>query len=150
MSPRRARTVCSTPGCPELTNGGACDDHRKQRKRTQAKQRRAAGDTSMDVYSTDQWKARRRAYLRSHPTCRGCGAKATEPDHIVPRQLLLALGIQDPDADQWLQPLCKPCHSRKTKLTDQPLLRRWREGEDAQTLAEQAMTTQGGVAPLEP
>lgn len=95
----------------------------------------------MSVYSTDEWRRRRLAYLRTHPTC-WCGATATEPDHVVPRQLLVALGIHDPDDEQWLQPLCKPHHSRKTKLIDQPLLRRWRNGGDAQTLAEEAMGTQ--------
>jgi 5-methylcytosine-specific restriction endonuclease McrA len=96
----------------------------------------------MDVYSTAQWRALRRAYLRTHPTCVDCGAKATEPDHVPPRALLVALGINDPDDTQWLSPRCKRCHSRKTKLVDQPLLRRWRNGEDAQALAEEAMTTQ--------
>lgn len=139
MPPRRAPTVCSTPLCPTLTDGGACPAHKRERKRNQAAQRRAAGDPSMDVYSTDQWRQLRRAYLKRHPTCVTCGARATEPDHVVPRVLLVALGIHDPDDEQWLQPLCKPCHSRKTKLIDQPLLRRWREGEDAQTLAEEAM-----------
>lgn len=104
----------------------------------------------MDVYSTHQWRTRRRTFLRAHPTCVDDGAKATEADHVPPRALLLAAGIHDPDADQWLRPRCQPCHSRKTKLTDQPLLRRWREGEDAHTLCDEAMTTEGGVPPLEP
>lgn len=139
MSPR-AQTVCSHPGCPTLTPSGACDEHKRQRKRNQARQRRASGDPSMDVYSTNEWRARRRAYLRTHPTCIRCGAEANEADHVVPRQLLVALGIHDPDDEQWLQPLCKPDHSRKTRLVDQPLLRRWRQGEAAQTLAEEAMS----------
>jgi 5-methylcytosine-specific restriction endonuclease McrA len=101
----------------------------------------------MDAYSTDQWRRIRRAYLRTHPTCVDCGDRATEPDHVPPRALLLALGIHNPDDEQWLNPRCKRCHSTKTKLVDQPLLRRWRNGEDAQSLAEEAMTTQGRGRP---
>jgi hypothetical protein len=94
----------------------------------------------MSVYSTDQWRHTRRDYLRTHPTCEcGCGQPATEVDHRPPRQLLVALGIHNPDDPQWLHAMAKPCHSRRTKLIDQPLLRRWRQGEDAQTLAEEAM-----------
>jgi 5-methylcytosine-specific restriction protein A len=47
------------------------------------------------------------------PLCRSCRGQgkivaATEVDHIVPKQ--------DGGADAFdnLQPLCKPCHSRKT------------------------------------
>jgi 5-methylcytosine-specific restriction endonuclease McrA len=93
----------------------------------------------MDVYSTHQWRGRRRTYLRAHPTCVDCGAEATEPDHVPPRALLVAIGIHNPDADQWLRPRCQPCHSSKTKLIDQPLLRRWHAGEPAQALCEEAM-----------
>lgn len=93
----------------------------------------------MDVYSTDTWRKRRAAYLRAHPTCADCGAKATEPDHVPPRALLLALGVHDPDADQWLVPRCGSCHARATRLRDAPLLARWRAGEPPEALAEEAM-----------
>lgn len=94
----------------------------------------------MSVYSTREWRLHRARYLHDHPTCAHCGMAATEADHVVPRQLLVALGIHDPDHEQWLQPLCGSDHSRKTRTVDQPLLLRWRQGEDAQTLAEEAMS----------
>lgn len=137
--PRRALTVCSTAGCPVLTESGACDEHRRTRKRNEARRRRASGDPSMSVYNTDDWRNRRRAFLKRHPTCIRCGATATEVDHIVPRRILVALEIHDPDADQFLQPLCQSDHARKTRTVDQLILRRWEQGEDAQSLAEEAM-----------
>lgn len=143
--PTRASSPCPEPGCPTLTPGGPCDLHRRAARRTQARQRRASGDPSMDAYSTDDWKRRRRAYLTQHPHCVDCGAKATQPDHVPPRELLLALGVHDPDHPQWLTPRCATCHSRKTRTVDQPLLRRWQAGENPQQLAEEAMRMNVGV-----
>lgn len=94
----------------------------------------------MSVYSTDDWRKRRARFLRTHPTCIDCGSPATELDHVPPRQLLVALGIHDPDADQWLNPRCGSCHSRVTRLRDMPLLKRWHEGADPAALAEEAMS----------
>jgi 5-methylcytosine-specific restriction enzyme A len=138
----RASTPCPTPGCPTLTpSGGACEKHKRERRRKQARQRRASGDPSMDAYTTHTWRTNTRpTYLHTHPTCARCGAKATEVDHTPPRQLLVALGIHEPDHEQWLTSLCQSCHATKTARIDKPLLNRWQHGEDAQTIAEQAMT----------
>lgn len=54
------------------------------------------------------WQKLRMFVLRREPMCRSCGAAANEVDHIRPR----SMGGTD-DLDN-LQPLCKPCHSRKT------------------------------------
>lgn len=99
----------------------------------------------MDVYSTQAWRQRRAAYLRTHPTCTDCGNPATEPDHVPPRALLLALGVHDPDADQWLTSRCSSCHASKTRRVDEPLLRRWHAGADPAELAEEAMRLNVGV-----
>lgn len=42
------------------------------------------------------------------PTCRVCGARATDVDHVVPKR------AGGPDAHSNLQSLCHSCHSRKT------------------------------------
>ncbi len=39
-------------------------------------------------------------------------------DHNPTRAVLIAQGITDPDADQYLVPRCKPCHTRKTNRED--------------------------------
>jgi 5-methylcytosine-specific restriction endonuclease McrA len=93
----------------------------------------------MSVYTTEAWRRRRQSFLKRHPRCIRCGDLATEVDHIVPRRILVALEIHDPDADQFLQPLCGSDHARKTRTVDQLILRRWEQGEDPQALAEEAM-----------
>ena len=100
----------------------------------------------MDHYSTAEWRKRRAHYLQAHFTCAcGCGGQATEVNHRVPRRMLMALGIHDPDHARWLQALTHSCHSRTTRMVDVPLLERWRAGEDARKLAQEAMELTEGV-----
>jgi 5-methylcytosine-specific restriction protein A len=139
MSPR-AYSPCATPSCPTLVEGGGhCPTHRSAKRKAQAKQRRQAGDPSMDAYTTGAWRTTRTTYLATHPHCVDCGAQATQPDHVPPRVLLVALGIHDPDHERWLQPRCAPCHGTKTRVVDDPIIRRWQQGEDAHALVDEAM-----------
>ena len=136
---RRRPAPCSTPRCPTLTLASHCPKHTRTNRRMQAQQRRAADDPSMNVYSTDAWRKAGPAFYRLHPRCQDCGAPATQRDHVPPRQILTALGVATPDHPRWLQPRCDSCHATKTATVDKPLLQRWRNGEDAQQLAEEAM-----------
>jgi 5-methylcytosine-specific restriction endonuclease McrA len=36
----------------------------------------------------------------------------------VSRRDLVEAGVVDPDADQWLQARCTPCHSKRTATVD--------------------------------
>ena len=81
------------------------------------------------------WQKGLRGYLQRNPWCVDCGAPATERDHVPPRQILVALGVANPDAPRWLEPVCRRCHSKRTRSIDVVLLRRLVEGEDAQHLA---------------
>ena len=60
-----------------------------------------------------RWQQARAAYLAEHPLCCLClprAVAATVVDHIIPHR-----GNDDLfwDPANW-QPLCKPCHDRKT------------------------------------
>lgn len=57
-----------------------------------------------------RWQKFRAWYLSRHPVCKGCDRAANEVDHIQP----LNSGGEKYDLEN-LQPLCKPCHSRKTR-----------------------------------
>lgn len=121
-------------GCPALINGKAplCADCRK-RKRQASRRRNPRTDAH---YGDAGWRRTSRRFLAANPRCMDCGAPATDVDHAPPRRILEALGIFVPDAPPYLSPRCHSCHSRVTRLIDQPLLARLEEGDDPQVLAE--------------
>ena len=103
--PKKPKRPCRHPGCPKLSDGVYCDEHRGLYQRESATQR---------GYDS-RWRASRERYLRQHPLCILCmkvgkATPATVVDHIVPhrgdKQLFW-------DMDNW-QPLCKECHDQKT------------------------------------
>lgn len=107
--PRRMRTPCPVPGCPELTPAGSgrCAAH----KRRDARARQEAGARA---YGTAKWKRVRAAFLYSHPWCVLCGAPARVADHYpLSRKTLVSRGI-DPDTPRHLRPLCTRCHNSET------------------------------------
>lgn len=97
-------TVCSQPGCPELTRRGRCDDHRRDAER----QRGSAARRGYDA----KWRRTRGRYLAQHAMCEheGCAAKATDVHHLD------GLGPQGPDGHKWanLQALCASHHAAIT------------------------------------
>jgi 5-methylcytosine-specific restriction protein A len=105
--PRKPRNPCSVPGCPELTSGGRCADHKRQDKA-----RRDADGSA--VYGTTRWQRIRKAYLYAHPWCVLCMAQATVADHYpLSRRELVDRGV-DPDTPTHLRPLCVACHNKET------------------------------------
>lgn len=71
-------------------------------------------------YDTTRWKALREIVLADKPLCVMCEAKgitteATQVDHIIP----ISEG-GDATRRHNLQPLCATCHSRKTKIENEP------------------------------
>lgn len=108
--PANLRRRCTTPGCPKLTDqSGRCAHCRRGKMRLKRNRSREVHDYG------PRWPARRLNYLIEHPTCVYCGRLSAVPDHWpVSRRQLVADGVLDPDADQYLRPLCKACHDRET------------------------------------
>ena len=103
--PTRPPMRCSALDCDELaTNRGRCAEH--QRKRKSGAHRVIPGDGR----NTARWRTESTQYLRTSPRCRVCDGPATVVDHIVE----LADGGAMWDHANW-QPLCSPCHDRKTR-----------------------------------
>lgn len=107
-----SKRPCRWRGCPAIVEGnfggGYCPEHRRMVQR-----QRDASRTSPRYYNTARWQRLRRLVLGREPLCRICigegrVVEATVVDHITP----LADGGTDDMAN--LQPLCKPCHDRKT------------------------------------
>lgn len=104
------------PTCPALITSDRqrCDECSTRQR---AAQRRRNPRT--DTHSADAtWRDTSKRFLAANPDCAQCGQPATVADHIIPRRVLIARSIQNPDAWHWLQPLCKADHDRKTATVD--------------------------------
>lgn len=110
--PRRPKPkVCAIPGCPEFSEPGRsyCRPHDLERKRVQPRgsMRRAGYDA--------HWERTRRDFLEAvGKVCMDCGASDVTIDvHHIDN-----LGPKGPRGHDWsnLLALCKPCHSRRTRL----------------------------------
>ncbi|WP_108262550.1 HNH endonuclease signature motif containing protein [Mangrovicoccus ximenensis] len=113
------KLICVTSGCEELAQDGCarCAGHEARRLagKSAAKNRRSDAERQWRKLYSRAWRKASAAFLAKHPTCRDCAGlglvtAATEVDHIVPHRGDRALFW---DRRNW-QPLCKPCHSRKT------------------------------------
>jgi 5-methylcytosine-specific restriction protein A len=65
-----------------------------------------------------RWQRIRARKLRRNPMCErpGCVQPAVDVDHTPTRRELVAKGVADPDADQYLTALCHSHHSHKTAV----------------------------------
>jgi 5-methylcytosine-specific restriction protein A len=105
--PSKPRTPCSVPGCPELTTGGRCAEHKREANKDRASRGGA-------VYTT-RWQRVRKAYIYKHPWCVLCAKAATVADHFpLSRRELEAKGDPNPDSPKHLRPLCTSCHNKET------------------------------------
>jgi 5-methylcytosine-specific restriction protein A len=105
--------VCSVPGCPEYTQAGRCDDHRRAAEQ-------ARGSARARGYGTQHERRFRPGVLARHPTCVLCGgAPSKHADHWPRDRRELAAAGLDPDDPQYGRGLCGPCHSSHT-AAEQP------------------------------
>ena len=93
--PYRPLRPCTFPGgCANVSDQARCPEHRRP-------------DASTRGYGYE-WHKIRVQVLEEEPACRSCGKSAQMGDHILPIRLG---GTHDRDN---LQPLCNPCHGKKT------------------------------------
>ena len=104
------------PTCPALISNDQqrCGKCASRRRRAERRRR-----PRTDAHSNDPaWRDNSKRFLKANPECVQCGKQATVADHIIPRRVLIARSILNPDAWHWLQPLCKEHHDRKTATVD--------------------------------
>ena len=70
--PRRPKGPCSFPGCPNLTDGRYCEEHKKQANRSYEKYGR---DKVVRRRYGRAWKRIRDSYVKTHPFCELCFEK---------------------------------------------------------------------------
>ena len=106
--PKKPKRPCAYPGCPRLTEGQYCEEHRKQVDRQYNKYSR-----SSDVHRKygRAWKRIRDRYAQEHPFCEMCYKEGRmtlmeEVHHIIP---VSKGGTHDRSN---LMSLCKSCHNK--------------------------------------
>lgn len=125
---------CLQPGCAALVRGGGgrCEQHTQVRTEIAREKDRERGSAASRGYGY-RWSQTSKGFLKRHPLCIECMksgrvAESKVTDHIVPHRLAEALKSEDSERIQtarelfwdranW-QPLCYPCHSRKTASED--------------------------------
>lgn len=106
--PRKPKRGCAYPGCPRLTDGQYCEEHRKLVDSQYNKYSR-----SPDVHKTygRAWKRIRDRYAAEHPLCEQCLKEGRitpveEVHHILP---ISQGGTHDRSN---LMSLCQSCHTK--------------------------------------
>lgn len=104
-------TVCTEPGCHELTLDRYCGDHlRKARLQARRFQQ------GVTAYNSAKWLRLRDRFRETHPFCVNdgkeprCTCLTDIVDHVVPHEGNEELMFDEAN----LQPMCWSCHSRKT------------------------------------
>ena len=111
--PRKLKTPCKFPRCPNLCEPGEsyCAVHKRLHRQRQDKKR---GTAHQRGYSS-RWREARRLFLQENPLCveclkQGVATPATVVDHIIPHRGDWELFW---DRNNW-QSLCKRHHDAKT------------------------------------
>ena len=109
--PYKPMRPCSFPGCPNLTDGKYCEEHKSKA----SKERPSAGKRGYN----SRWQKESKKFLETHPLCVLCledhkVTEATVVDHIIPHRGDMTLFW---DKNNW-QALCKHCHDVKTMTED--------------------------------
>jgi len=111
--PRKPKRPCSSPGCPNLTDGRFCEEHAKREAR---QYERYGRDPAVKKRYGRTWKRIRDRYIKAHPLCERCvkDEKATPAEEVHHIKPLSHGGTHDEDN---LMSLCKSCHSIITAET---------------------------------
>lgn len=109
--PMKPKKPCKHPGCPKLTSGVYCEEHKEMH--------RADRKTSSQRGYDSRWRRARKRFLSVHPLCEQCKKngkliKANVVDHVIPHRGDEVLFW---DESNW-QALCKNCHDSKTMTED--------------------------------
>lgn len=106
--PRKPKQPCAYPGCPNLSDGRYCEQHRKLVEKNYEQYSR---DSDVHKKYGRAWKRIRDSYVKTHPFCERCFEQGIlvpveEVHHKVP---ISQGGTHDRSN---LMSLCKSCHNK--------------------------------------
>ena len=106
--PRKPKQPCAYPGCPNLSDGRYCEQHRKLVEKNYEQYSR---DPAVHKKYGRAWKRIRDSYVKTHPFCERCFEQGIlvpvdEVHHKVP---ISQGGTHDRSN---LMSLCKSCHNK--------------------------------------
>lgn len=106
--PMKPKQPCAYPGCPRLSDGRYCEEHRKIMVRDYDRYER--DHESRKRYQGD-WKRIRESYVKIHPFCERCFENGVlTPVDEVHHKLPVSRG----GTNEWsnLMSLCRSCHNK--------------------------------------
>jgi len=106
--PRKPKKPCSSPGCPELTDGDYCSKHKTQANKNYNRYQR---DPESNKRYGRSWKRTRDRYIKLQPFCEVCEkdgilTRAQEVHHILP------LSMGGSHRTDNLMSVCRSCHNK--------------------------------------
>ena len=106
--PKKPKRPCSYPGCPNLTDGTYCEQHRKHARQQYDRYERAPHTASKYGRA---WHRIRARYVAAHPLCEQCLKEGRitpveEVHHIIP------ISQGGTHAEDNLMSLCQSCHTK--------------------------------------
>ena len=106
--PRKPKQPCAYPGCPRLSDGRYCEEHRK----LAAKQYETySRDPSVHRKYGRAWKRIRDSYVKGHPYCELCFQHGIlVPVDEVHHKIPVSKGGTHEKSN--LMSLCKSCHNK--------------------------------------
>jgi len=106
--PKKPKKPCRYPGCPKLTDGVYCEEHKTVANRQYEKYGRKYNKADRYGYA---WQKVRARYVKLHPFCEVCfdNGTLTPVEHVHHIKPLDEGGTNDFDN---LMSVCQSCHSR--------------------------------------
>jgi 5-methylcytosine-specific restriction protein A len=106
--PHKPKKPCAYPGCPNLTDGYYCDDHKSKGNFEYNHYRR---DPNTNKRYGNEWRKIRMRYIKSHPLCELC----LEEKRYTPAALVhhkRPLGDGGDNREENLMSVCVSCHAK--------------------------------------
>ena len=114
LMPTRPLRPCTVPGCPALSRGGPCAQHKgtiSDRTAVARKEADAKKGPDRAFYWSKPWREVRARVLAEEPSCFcGCGLPSNTVDHVKNRREYPALALERANLHGWYD----RCHNRKT------------------------------------